>query len=620
MSELTPIVRRLAAELLDQLRASRRAAQPPEQPPPPTQSLWQRVPTFLELTRKITVNLVIIIVGGILIAVTAKAAFEPLVTFESIQLPAQLVNSGYGANVLAERVLDQMHAIRQMAMATKEASYFGVSARSESVSDKMFFGTMPQYEALSAIQVPSSALNLRSIVLLLRDLIKPDDIRVAGDLTVLSSQAPPLYVLQLRYSHGVARQTRTVKGTDLDLLIAAAAEAVLDLSDAHTLASYHYNRKAWPQVDEILDRVLANAPEARDARWALNLRGQRLLDLDRHNEAIDCFEQVTKLDSSGTTFVSSWISSSSKTQQPGIPYANWGNALLRKGDYASAIEKYRQAAKLDPKYAGTYYNWGKALEAMRDYNGAIEKYKRTTELDPTYAPAFNNWGIVLRINADFDGAIEKYRRAIQLDPKYALAFNNWGVALRNQKDYGGAIEKYQRAIEIDPNYAIAFNSWGVALEATQKYDEAVEKYRRAIELEPKYAQPHYNWGNDFLRSGDYQKAAAKYERATELDPKYASAFNNWGIALERSKDYDGAIEKFERATELDPRHKNAFNAWGVTLSLKQDYDGAIEKFKQATEIDPTYALAFRNWGDALKAKGDSAGAAERYQRAKEIKE
>jgi hypothetical protein len=317
-----PAVGRLAAEFLVHLRASRRQA-PPSAPAAP--SVWQKVPGILDLARKITINVVVIVIGCVLIAVTIKAAIQPQFVFESIRLPNELANSGYGSNVLADRVLDRVHAINQQA--SKNLTSF-ITPRTETVTERMFIGTTPQYAALSAIQVPSSSLNLQSVVLLLRDLFKPDDIRVTGDLTVVTNKkpddrlaaaavpggkaqelVPPLpsttYILQLRYVRGPIRQARTITAADFDQLTARAAEALLDLSDPHILASYQYAKRAWSSVDEILDRVLGVGLSASDGKWALRLRGQRLLDLNRSSEAIRYFKQVALLDSDASGYKSS---------------------------------------------------------------------------------------------------------------------------------------------------------------------------------------------------------------------------------------------------------------------------------------------------------------------------
>ena len=594
-----PAVGRLAAEFLVHLRASRRQA-PPSAPAAP--SVWQKVPGILDLARKITINVVVIVIGCVLIAVTIKAAIQPQFVFESIRLPNELANSGYGSNVLADRVLDRVHAINQQA--SKNLTSF-ITPRTETVTERMFIGTTPQYAALSAIQVPSSSLNLQSVVLLLRDLFKPDDIRVTGDLTVVTNKkpddrlaaaavpggkaqelVPPLpsttYILQLRYVRGPIRQARTITAADFDQLTARAAEALLDLSDPHILASYQYAKRAWSSVDEILDRVLGDGQSASDVKWALTLRGQRLLDLNRSSEAIRYFKQVALLDSDASGYK---IIDASKNRQRAIAHTNWGNGLQKSGNYEGAVEQYRRALEIDPKYALALYNWGNALETTRDYEGAIGKYKQAAALEPNNAAIFNSWGTILRKMGDRDGAMAKYQHALELNPKFTLAYNNWGLTLQSKEDFDGAIEKFKQAIDVDPDYAIAYNSWGVALRVKKDYDGAIKMYQRAIAIDPNYAIAHNSWGVALWHKGDYQGAMEKFRHSAEIDPQYALAFNNWGLTLAKLERHEEAVDKYKQALKINPKYTAALRNSSIALrSLKKD-DEAAEMRKRADEID-----------------------------------
>lgn len=611
-----PAIGRLAAELLVHLRAARRgAAAAPSAPSAP--SLWQRAPAALDLTRKITLNIVIIVLGCILIAVTIKSAVQPQFVFESIRLPAELANSGYGSNVLADRVLDRVHAINQQ---TSKELVSLITPRTDTVTERMFIGNTPQYAALSAIQVPSSGLSLHSVVLLLRDLFKSDDIRITGDLTVIGEkkmddrvaaavglgqeivplQAAPTYVLQLRYVRGDLRQARTVVAMDFDQLIAKTAEALLDLSDPHILASYQYGQRAWTNVDEILDRVLGDSVTASNVKWALTLRGQRLLDLNRSEEASRYFEHVVQIDSEPVDHEGI---DSSKDRERAIAHTNWGNALQKGGNTDSAIRQYKRALEIDPTYALALYNWGNALETVRDFKGAIDKYEQAAAIAPRNAAIFNSWGTALRKKGDPDGAIAKYKHALSLNPKFTLAYNNWGLALRTKSDPDGAIDKYKRAIAIDPKYAVAYNSWGQALRSKGDLDGAIDKYKRATDIDPNYAVAYNSWGVALVVKKDDPGAIEMYKRAIAADPQYAPPVYNLGNALKRRKDGDGAIEKYRQALEINPRYALPLNNWGTILQEREDYVGAVEKYKAAAEIDPTDVVYLNNWAGALQALG-----------------
>jgi len=449
------VIRRLAAELLAQAGAARRNAAPPPNPAPSPapQAIWRRLPGYLETTRKITVNFIVVVVGVILVTVTVKAALEPLVSFESVRIPSKLEEAGYGANSFAERVLDRMHAISQKTSAgirvgtehrtssgagqlvptvgaaaapgtaepnrASDLASSGALIRPNAVSDHMYFGTAPKYGTLSSIQVPSSGINLQSVVQLLRDLIKPDDVRVTADLTVVSpldtaAQAAqprplPLYVLQLRYNRGDSREAKAVQASDLDELIKAAAEAVLELVDPLVLAHYYYTQGNGAKVDEILDLSSASHAGMVDVRWASIIRCLRLIDRNLSDDATDCLEHVTKLDADMEVWGYDQMFRTMRWKQRAVPYSTWGSVLQRRGDYDGAIAKYKSATDFDPGYAEAFHYWGVALGNMGRYDDAIAKFEHATKLDPQYALAFGSWGSILQQKGDPDGAIEKYK-------------------------------------------------------------------------------------------------------------------------------------------------------------------------------------------------------------------
>jgi tetratricopeptide (TPR) repeat protein len=131
-------------------------------------------------------------------------------------------------------------------------------------------------------------------------------------------------------------------------------------------------------------------------------------------------------------------------------YDELGAALSWKKDYDGAIAEYRQAVKLDPRYALAYDNWGNALVGKKDYDRAIAEYRQAVKLDPKNAVFCDDWGAALVGKKDYDGAIAQVRQAVKLDPKDAVFYDDWGNALVGKKDYDGAIAEYRQAVKLDP--------------------------------------------------------------------------------------------------------------------------------------------------------------------------
>ncbi len=68
---------------------------------------------------------------------------------------------------------------------------------------------------------------------------------------------------------------------------------------------------------------------------------------------------------------------------------NTGKVLQKSGRYEEAIEVYRQAIAIAPKFVGLYNNLGNALQKSGRYEEAIEVYRQAIAIDPRYAYSYD---------------------------------------------------------------------------------------------------------------------------------------------------------------------------------------------------------------------------------------
>lgn len=88
-----------------------------------------------------------------------------------------------------------------------------------------------------------------------------------------------------------------------------------------------------------------------------------------------------------------------------------GMVLSRKGLWAEAVPRLRQAAQVDAGRASAWYYLGEALNHVDDLEGARAAYERAVELEPGNVKALYGLGIVLdRLNRP-DEATRMYRRS-----------------------------------------------------------------------------------------------------------------------------------------------------------------------------------------------------------------
>jgi Flp pilus assembly protein TadD len=234
------------------------------------------------------------------------------------------------------------------------------------------------------------------------------------------------------------------------------------------------------------------------------------------------------------------------------------NALIDRGDFASAILKLRQVVRMDPNDAQAFCSLGVAYQQSGQLDQARLQYDQALKLDPRNASANNNLGALLVATEDWDQAQKYIRRALEINPRYAKAHHNLGVVLTKQRKWQEAVASLQRATEIDPNFAKAHQDLGSVQRALGAIDQTVFHYRRALQLNPKLLAT----ANDLawllatspdasIRNGPEAVRWARHcAEATEY--KQPGVFNTLAAALAEAGDFAEAVHWQTKAMQQAP--------------------------------------------------------------------
>jgi len=130
-----------------------------------------------------------------------------------------------------------------------------------------------------------------------------------------------------------------------------------------------------------------------------------------------------------------------------------GLAHLNKGDLEQAVESFKRALSLDPKYSIVLANLGRAETTLawktRDVPAlrqAMEHFKLAIASDPRNAAAYNGLGAVYAMSGDADAAIACWSQAVDIEPGHRFALFNLGKAYLDKGDKANArkyLEKYK---------------------------------------------------------------------------------------------------------------------------------------------------------------------------------
>jgi tetratricopeptide (TPR) repeat protein len=131
-----------------------------------------------------------------------------------------------------------------------------------------------------------------------------------------------------------------------------------------------------------------------------------------------CLRTRAKIDTLQKNFAGAdfWFARLEATE-PSIPFADqdWGRLLLRRGDAAKAIEKFKLSNAKGPHFADPLEGWGEALMAQSQSHLALAKFAEAEKYAPNWGRLHLKWGEALAYAGHAAEAKAQFSRAAQLD-------------------------------------------------------------------------------------------------------------------------------------------------------------------------------------------------------------
>ncbi len=167
---------------------------------------------------------------------------------------------------------------------------------------------------------------------------------------------------------------------------------------------------------------------------------------------------------------------------------NDGIVLFDKGDYNGAMEKYKQALKIDTgdlqadfELAYTLETTGKGLEGIP----YLEKILRSN--DSKYE-TYELLGTIYDDNGKPEKAIEAYKAGIKNKPDFERLHFNLGITYERLNKHSDAEAEAIEALKLDPTHASAHRLYAMATQAQGKRANALLAWCNFLLLEPQTAR------------------------------------------------------------------------------------------------------------------------------------
>ena len=295
-------------------------------------------------------------------------------------------------------------------------------------------------------------------------------------------------------------------------------------------------------------------------------------------------------------------------------YNNRGFARMEAGHLQEAMEDFRKAIALNPKYPEGHFNIGFMNFRQKYFEEALQSYGKALELRPDYITAHLNRGVALLQMGRPVEALSDFERIIQLSPKNADAYLNRGITYSRLGKIKEAINDLDDAIHINPGMANAYMNRGIVDAMQGHLDSALGDMNKAVQLDPKNADVYFNRGIVYGAAGRHQEAMQDYNMAIEFDPNHADAYVNRGGLYMISKRFPEALKEFNRALQINPNQENAYlNRANVSASQSR-YQDALNDYDKVLNLNAKNGQALLNRGFMLLALNRKKEAMESFRK------
>ncbi|GAB5410299.1 MAG: hypothetical protein BalsKO_26640 [Balneolaceae bacterium] len=178
---------------------------------------------------------------------------------------------------------------------------------------------------------------------------------------------------------------------------------------------------------------------------------------------------------------------------------------------------------------------------LDDLERAVEKYKEAIRLDPTFSLAYAklayvygdlNWKGNLSLDDMKQLMRENIDRALLINGNEGKAFEALGYYYLNIEDNQKALETYERAIELLPGDSEVLVGYHDVLHEVGEHEKSHEILEKAYQIDPLNPDIQAHLGGHYVTLGDPEKGLELYEAVLERYPDYKDVKQRkaWALA------------------------------------------------------------------------------------------
>ncbi len=237
--------------------------------------------------------------------------------------------------------------------------------------------------------------------------------------------------------------------------------------------------------------------------------------------------------------------------------ADQGKDLMRSGDPYGAVQSYKQALRLYPKYPDFNLSIAEAYREIGDQVQQSSHVARALESNPRYVDAILFEGITWYETGRTEEGLARINHARRLDPHINVDSYQRALECHAKGDRAGTIKHLLETCCTSSAEATLCLRVGDSFLRDKNYDSAINEYRKALDAAPDHSNAHCRLGTALLASNRFGEAVGHLDAAIRLNPGNAEAHAHLGLAYEALQQKREAGREFLQVLKLSPDHPMA---------------------------------------------------------------
>ena len=284
-----------------------------------------------------------------------------------------------------------------------------------------------------------------------------------------------------------------------------------------------------------------------------------------------------------------------------------GQVQLATGDATLAVDTFGKLVTAQPGAVEPLMRLAGALVALKDYDKAIEKLREAQKINPDFYEASREIVAIYVVSGRTDQALSEIKVIQKRQPNDMRGYVLEGDFLAGQQKWSQAEAAFRSAQKLAPDDGTVELRIYAAMTNGGKPTAAELAVNKWLKEHPKdVVVPDY-LAELALRKQDYKAAARQYQDLVARQPDNVMFLNNLAWAAGQLGD-PKALSYAEKAATLAPANPSVLDTLGMLLVKQGNVTQGLEKLQKAAQLAPNQSDIRLHLAEVLIKAGDKAAA------------